>query len=197
MARRRSGSLRCGTALRAMSPVSRMVTVQHGSDAAGSSPASLCCSRQSLPPAPGLALPRSLDRRVQSVVSQTPPSKQCGAGSRVCRPRLPLSATIGATSHQSPWTKVCNRLQPIGIAGAEQVEVVHGARQRVLDGIGINILLEGHPGGCGRGRGAQVAAVGNMMLMTTLARRAGRSPGAFLACCLTVGSGHSMEGEAC
>jgi trimethylamine--corrinoid protein Co-methyltransferase len=42
---------------------------------------------------------------------------------------------------QLPWTVVRNRLPPIEIASADEIEAVHDASLRVLEEIGINILL--------------------------------------------------------
>ncbi len=51
------------------------------------------------------------------------------------------SQGAGRKVPQLPWTVVRNRLPPIEIASADEVEAVHDASLRVLEDIGINILL--------------------------------------------------------
>ena len=53
------------------------------------------------------------------------------------------SQGAGRKVPQLPWTVVRNRLPPIEIASADEVEAVHDASLRVLEDIGINILPEG------------------------------------------------------
>ena len=43
---------------------------------------------------------------------------------------------------QLPWTAVRNRLPPIEIAGADEIEAVHDASLRVLEEIGVDVLLD-------------------------------------------------------
>ena len=43
---------------------------------------------------------------------------------------------------QLPWTVVRNRLPPIEVASSDEIEAVHNASLRVLEEIGLNILLD-------------------------------------------------------